>query len=157
MWNTLLTVDLNHRETPYSPWACPTAEHPTHHGPAPQRNTLLTMDLPHHGKPFSLWTCPTAEQPTNYGPAPLWNTLLTMDLPHRRTPYSPWPHCKTPYSPWTGPHGTHNHYIKDVPVQRIIQFCISFTTKIPYIQHTAWTTHFKPVHKTKKWPSHSLE
>ena len=44
--NTLLTVDLPHRGTPYSPWTCLTAEHPTHCGPAPLRNTLLTTDLP---------------------------------------------------------------------------------------------------------------
>ena len=53
-WNTLLTMDLPHRRTPYSPWTLPTW------------NTLLTVDLPHRGTPYSPWTCPT------------WNTLLTQ-------------------------------------------------------------------------------
>ena len=88
--NTLLTEDLPHRRTPYSPWTCPTADHPTHRGPAPPQNTLLIVDLPHRGIPNSPWTLPTAEHPTHCGPAPQWKTLLTKDLPHRGTPYSPW-------------------------------------------------------------------
>ena len=50
--DTLLSVDLPHRVTPYSQCTWPTAEHPTHCGPAQLRNTLLTVDLPHRGTPY---------------------------------------------------------------------------------------------------------
>ena len=56
-WNTLLNMDLPHIRKPYSLWPFPTAEHPTHHGPAPPRPT------------YSPLTCPTAEHPTHSGPA----------------------------------------------------------------------------------------
>ena len=90
---------MPHRRTPYSPWTCHTAEHTTHHGPAPRPNILLTVDLPHRGSPYLLRTCSTAEHPTHCGPASphpnhflpfsLWNTLFTLDLPHCGTSYSP--------------------------------------------------------------------
>ena len=43
--NTLLTVDLTHCRTPYSPWTCATREHPNYWGPPQLQNTLLTFDL----------------------------------------------------------------------------------------------------------------
>ena len=79
--NTLLTVNLPHRGTPYSLWTCPTAEHLSHLWPSPPWNKLLTLDLPHRGTRYSPRTCPTAEHPTHRGPAPPPNTLLTLDLP----------------------------------------------------------------------------
>ena len=66
--NTLIIKNLPHCKTPYSPWTCPTAKHPTHRGPASLENTLLTT------------ACPTAEHPTHCWPAPPQNTLLTLDL-----------------------------------------------------------------------------
>ena len=40
--NILVTVDLPHRGIFDSPWTCPTAEHPTHRGPAQPRKKILT-------------------------------------------------------------------------------------------------------------------
>ena len=79
-----------HRGTPYTPWTCPNAEHPTHRGPAPPRNTLLTVDLHHRGTPYLSWTWPNTEHPSNCGPASARNTLLNLNFPHCVTPYSPW-------------------------------------------------------------------
>ena len=53
--NTLLTVDLPHRRTPYSSCTCTTREHPTHHGPAPQQNTLLTFTSPTWNTLLNQW------------------------------------------------------------------------------------------------------
>ena len=82
--------------TPAS-WIGPTAEHPTHHGPAKPWNillivnlphskkTLLTLNLPHRGTPYSPWACPTVDHPTHRGPAPPRNTLISLDLLHMKT------------------------------------------------------------------------
>ena len=85
----MLTMHLPKRGSPYSPWTCPTAEHPTQYGPAHCSTSywLLTcpiekypthQDLPHRGKPNSMWS------------SPLQNILLIVDLPHKETSYTPW-------------------------------------------------------------------
>ena len=47
--NTLLTVDLLLRGTPYSTWTLAHSGTPYSPWPAPPRNTLLTVDLPRRG------------------------------------------------------------------------------------------------------------
>ena len=77
--NTLLTVDLPHRGTPYSTWTCPCAKRPYLGWTCPTSNTPLTVDLTHNRTPYSSWTSPTRDHPTHCWPAPPRNTLLTLD------------------------------------------------------------------------------
>ena len=71
-------------KNPHTLWTCPTAEHPTHRGPAPPSSTLLTVNLPQRRIPYSQWNCQTADPPrpcttaehhTHHGPAPPWYTI----------------------------------------------------------------------------------